>query len=178
MSRSRLHAPRCCFDTHPQLQRRTTLAALVDALLCRRPTSMPQLYHRSKCCVNVFCKMVSANVRKMLPVQHPLCRRCRCVRLCSYWQQVLTACEWVVATLCGLHHVRTGCWKEHRLTNVIFLFRGWCCIQLRWHPQWTTPAPIIYRVIPAIIIYVWVILSARIIVSRYARKANEIKGLA
>ena len=179
MSRSRLHAPRCCFDTHPQLQRRTTHAVHIDALLCRRPTSMPQLYHRWDCCVNVFCKTVSANVKKVLPVQHPPSVSCwRWCKLCSPWHQALTACGLVVAALCGLHRVRTACWKCRWLTVVIFLSVGWWVYNYAGYPPWTTPAPIICRDIAGIIIYCGLFYPAKITLTQNAGNPSKIKHLA
>ena len=164
MSRSRLHAPRCCFDTHPQLQRRTTHAVHVDALLCRRPTSMPQLYHSFKRCVNVFCKTSWRNVGNVSTVHYPhlATRRWRWCKLCSPWHQALTACGLVVAALCGLHHVRIGWWKCRWLTDVIFLSVGWWVYNYAGYPVWTTPAPIICRVIAGIIIYCGLFYPAKI----------------
>ena len=179
MSRSRLHAPRCCFDTHPQLQRRTTLAALVDALLCRRPTSMPQLYHRSKCCVNVFCKMVSTNVRKMLPVHHP--PPLQALQMCQAMQLAAASFDslWVGCSV----YKAMSLDSERRFKMSLVNKRHF---PLPWVMLYTTTLDGVVaharlhniQIMARIIIYAWVILSAKIIVSRYARKANEIKGLA
>jgi hypothetical protein len=131
MSRSRLHAPRCCFDTHPQLQRRSFHFLLMPCYVAR-PTSVPQLYHKSRHRVNYFLQNRLGKRQKNIASPAPLCHP---------RQQVLTACGQATASTNAPHRVRKCFQKCHWLTVVIFLSVGDGVYNVRIWGLWATPAP-------------------------------------
>ena len=125
-----------------------------------------------------FAKRFQQMSRKCCWSSTPSVRRWRWCKLCSPWHQALTACGLVVAALCGLHRVRTACWKCRWLTVVIFLSVGWWVYNYAGYPVWTTPTPIICRDIAGIIIHCGLFYPAKIIFTHNAGNPSKIKHLA